>query len=583
MPPLFPSNEELIERCWARLRRAEYLPLVKEMAEILVSRPNFSEGFFAVGYAQMKLGDLPTAARHFSECVRLNPDSIPVYRRYFPVLWSLNRKDELQGALDDLLRNNVSGPDADFLRGSWLHRLGRSLEARALLSRAITATPDRGDLHCILGMAALEDGDGDVGRASLRSAIMLEPATAEAYQSLGVSLEQCLDLPKARRILSLGLLLGNQQCAFPLTRVLKGLNRFEESVALALHTDLDRLHFRSGVTVGSLDRGGIVDLDGYDFHGAAEISAAELFEFPAPSAEKSAARSKWHFQAKGIDFFPRSVEDFTDLQKLVRDHVIARSIPDQPLFPLNSNVLTMGSCFAGHLRKRLLAKRKSTELISVPEGLNNTFALRQFIDWSLTGNVDSSAFWYDQHDDGGIEQWMPPAEHSFYREKFGAFDGFVITIGLSEVWRDRETGGVFWRGVPQAIFDEGRHTFQISSVEENTDNMLAIVELVHRHCGPKPIIFTLSPVPLIATHRTDVTCMLADSVSKSILRVAIDQVMRKRLENVYYWPSFEIVRWASGHAPYRAFGDDDGAPRHVNDSHVSAIIDAFIEHFFLEH
>jgi len=178
---------------------------------------------------------------------------------------------------------------------------------------------------------------------------------------------------------------------------------------------------------------------------------------------------------------------------------------------------------------------------------------------------------------------MPPEEHSFYREKFGEFDGFVITIGLSEVWRDQETGGVFWRGVPQAIFDEGRHTFQISSVEENTANMLAIVELVRRHCGAKPIIFTLSPVPLIATHRTDVTCMLADTVSKSILRVAIDQVMRRRLDDVYYWPSFEIVRWASGHSSYRAFGDDDGAPRHVNSDHVDVIIDTFIGHFFREY
>jgi hypothetical protein len=58
------------------------------------------------------------------------------------------------------------------------------------------------------------------------------------------------------------------------------------------------------------------------------------------------------------------------------------------VFSLGSNILTMGSCSAGHLRKRLLAKQKSTELISVPEGVNNHFALRQFIDWRLTGNVE---------------------------------------------------------------------------------------------------------------------------------------------------------------------------------------------------
>ena len=582
MPTGLASDRELIERCRTMLARADYVPLIEEMAEILGNRPNFAEGFFAVGYARMKLGELSQAVASFAEAARLKPDMTPVYQLYFPLLWRLNLKSELSDALDGFLRRDVSGPDADLVRGTWLHRLGRSRESRDLLSRAISAAPDRGDLRHVFGLAALDDNDGEAGECSLRAAIVLKPELVASCRPLGILLESRRDLPEARRVLSHGILLGDRRCVFPLTRVLKGLNRFEESIALARRTDLDQFHFRSGTTVGSLDRGGIVDLDGYEFHGAAEINPADLFEVSAVGEQQPVVGNKWHFQAKSISFFPRSVDDFSDLTKLVREHVISRSIPDQPLFQSTSNVLTMGSCFAGHLRKRLLAKRKSAELISVPEGLNNTFALRQFIDWSLTGSVDSSAYWYDQQDDGGIEQWIPPREQLFYREKFDEFDGFVITIGLSEVWRDKETGGVFWRGVPQAIFDAGRHGYQISSVDENTDNILAIVDLVRRHCGSKPVIFTLSPVPLIATHRTDVTCMLADSVSKSILRVAIDQVMRRQLDDVYYWPSFEIVRWASGHAAYRAFGDDDGAPRHVNDNHVDAIIDAFIEHFFHE-
>lgn len=540
------SDRDLIARCWARLDRAEYVPLVEEMATVLESRPDFAEGFFATGYARMKLGELPLAASCFSRVACLKPDLTSVHRLYFPILWRLNRKAELEAALNIFVRSDASGHDADIVRGTWLHQLGRSQEATH---------------HLFL-------------------AVIQKPEAKEPYRLLGGLMEDSQNLRQAERILNIGLLLGDDGCGFPLTRVLKGLNRFEDSVTLARRMDLDRLHFRSGATVGSLDRGDIVDLDGYDFAGAAEIDAAALFDSSTASDEKPAGPDKWHYRSKEISFFPRSVDDFADLKKLVRDHVISRSIPDQPIFASESNILTMGSCFAGHLRKRLLAKSKSTELISVPEGLNNTFALRQFIDWSLTGTVDTNAYWYDQLEDGGIERWMPPEEHSFYREKFSEFDGFVITIGLSEVWRDKETGGVFWRGVPQGIFDEGRHAFQISTVEENTDNMLAIVDLVRRHCGAKPVVFTLSPVPLIATHRSDVTCMLADSVSKSILRVAIDQVMRRQMEDVYYWPSFEIVRWASGHADYRAFGDDDGAPRHVNDGHVNAIIDAFIEHFF---
>ncbi len=37
--------------------------------------------------------------------------------------------------------------------------------------------------------------------------------------------------------------------------------------------------------------------------------------------------------------------------------------------------------------------------------------------------------------------------------------------------------------------------------------------------------------------------VVADCVSKSTLRVAMDEVLRLRLKDVYYFPSFEILRW----------------------------------------
>jgi tetratricopeptide (TPR) repeat protein len=580
MPMDASTDQDLIGRWQDMLERGAYRDLVTAAEPVLASRPGFAEALFAKGYAHMKLGELPEAAASLCEVTRLKPDQLSVYKLYFPILWQLNRKDELQDAVESLLGADLSGADVDLMRGDWLHRLNRHDEAVTVLRRAAEAGPGRPEIRLALGASALAAEDPDPAIHALRAAVLLDPGLREAYRPFGEALERRLDLDAAARIYSQGLAAGDTRCAFPLTRVYKGLNRCEDSVAVGRRAGIDAVHFRSGVTVGSLDRAGIADLDAYAFRGAEETAPAEIFADSGTREVASGKANKWHFQPKSISFFPRSNQDFADLDRLVREHVISRSIPEAPIFGSDANILTMGSCFAGHLRKRLLARRGTMELISVPEGLNNTFALRQFIEWSLTGNIDSGAYWYDQLEDGGIDRWMPPAEHAFYRRSFEAFDGFVITIGLAEVWRDKQTGGVFWRGVPQNIFDEGCHAFQISSVDENADNMAAIVDLVRTHCGAKPVIFTLSPVPLIATHRTDVTCMLADSVSKSILRVAIDQVMRRGLEDVYYWPSFEIVRWASGHASYSAFGDDDGAPRHVNDRHVGTIIDAFIEHFF---
>jgi GSCFA family len=157
---------------------------------------------------------------------------------------------------------------------------------------------------------------------------------------------------------------------------------------------------------------------------------------------------------------------------------------------------------------------------------------------------------------------------------------FVFTLGLAEVWQDRETGGVFWRGVPEEIFDAQRHVFRLSTVEENEANIVEIVRLIRSENPSAPILLTLSPVPLAATFR-DISCITADCVSKSVLRIALDRVLERGLGGVYYWPSFEVVRWGGAHLPWRAYGLDDRNPRHVSRYLVREIIDAFVDSFYV--
>ena len=107
-----------------------------------------------------------------------------------------------------------------------------------------------------------------------------------------------------------------------------------------------------------------------------------------------------------------------------------------------------------------------------------------------------------------------------------------------------------------------------------------MVDLLRQVNPTAPIVVTLSPVPLEATFR-DISCMTADSVSKSVLRVAIDQAMGEHRPNVYYWPSFEIVRWAGAHVSWPAYGFHDDRSRHVTRYAVGRIIDAFVEAFYV--
>ena len=74
--------------------------------------------------------------------------------------------------------------------------------------------------------------------------------------------------------------------------------------------------------------------------------------------------------------------------------------------------------------------------------------------------------------------------------------------------------------------------------------------------------------------------MVSDCVSKSILRVALDEYFRKHNpKNVYYWPSFEMVRWVGPHIEVPTLFEDN-TTRHVNNSIVSIIIDNFVKAFF---
>jgi len=138
------------------------------------------------------------------------------------------------------------------------------------------------------------------------------------------------------------------------------------------------------------------------------------------------------------------------------------------------------------------------------------------------------------------------------KKLFDETDVYILTLGLSEVWHDEQTGGVFWRTIPKDAFDPARHKFRVSTVDENRDNLAAIHALIRKHRPDAKIVLTLSPIPLAATFR-NVSCVSANTVSKAVLRVAIDEIMRDVGPEgaLHYWPGFEIVVYAFG-APFKA-------------------------------
>jgi GSCFA family len=242
-----------------------------------------------------------------------------------------------------------------------------------------------------------------------------------------------------------------------------------------------------------------------------------------------------------------------------RDYVLKGWVPDAPLITPQTQITAFGSCFAANISNwlskrnfRVLNKDESAKnayVVTCGEGMVNSFVIRQQFEWAWENKTFDGALWhgYDAQDYG-----YDPAIQAETKRIFDATDVFILTFGLSEVWYDEPTGNVFWRTIPKDAYDPARHKFRVSTVDENKENLRAIYALIRKHRPDAKVLFTLSPIPLIATFRAN-SCLTSNSVSKAVLRVAIDEVVREKAAEgvLHYWPSYELVADVF-QLPYRA-------------------------------
>ncbi|WP_084545188.1 GSCFA domain-containing protein [Derxia gummosa] len=252
-------------------------------------------------------------------------------------------------------------------------------------------------------------------------------------------------------------------------------------------------------------------------------------------------------------------------------------MPEKGFVSKNTPIVAFGSCFAANISKYLhargydvLTKRDNKSYVtSMGDGIVHTFALRQQFEWAWLRKVPTVELWhgYKAEQFGYSEDARRDTEMLFNRASV-----FIITLGLSEIWYDEPTGEVFWRAVPASKIDPSRHKFRVSTHAENLENLRAIHALIRRFRPEVPVLFTVSPIPLTATFRP-VSCITANSVSKAILRSALDEFIREANDpKLFYFPSYEIVMHGFNHQ----WIDDR---KHVY-SHVLDFNMKVFEHFF---
>ena len=160
------------------------------------------------------------------------------------------------------------------------------------------------------------------------------------------------------------------------------------------------------------------------------------------------------------------------------------------------------------------------------------------------------------------------------RSLFEKLNIFVFTLGLTEGWESKTDNAIFplAPGVAGGAFDPLRYGFVNFRAKDVEADLLAFVDRLRGVNPTARIILTVSPVPLVATFE-DRSVITSTCYSKSVLRVAADEVCRSAAD-IAYFPSYEII---TGNFHRGRYFEDD--LRSVAPEGVEHVMNLFIKHY----
>jgi hypothetical protein len=281
----------------------------------------------------------------------------------------------------------------------------------------------------------------------------------------------------------------------------------------------------------------------------------------------------------------------------------------------STTIATAGSCFAQHIAKALersgysyfVSERPPTYLTpEVAQARNygvfsarygNLYTARQLLQLirRAYGEFQPTDIAWRRGDGVWVDPFRPQIEPDGFcseeellsarEEHFRAVrrlvedtEVFVFTLGLTEAWCRRSDGAVFplAPGTVAGEFDFDRYEFINFRTSEVIDDMAAAIAEMRRRNPELRFILTVSPVPLIATGELKRHVLTSTTYSKSVLRVAAEELSRT-VGDVAYFPSFEIITGNFNRGAYYAENLRD-----VRQEGVDHVMRLFFKHFAME-
>lgn len=219
----------------------------------------------------------------------------------------------------------------------------------------------------------------------------------------------------------------------------------------------------------------------------------------------------------------------------------------------SDTILCLGSCFASNIGERL-AERKFSVSINPTGILFNPASIasaierieaRKLVTADDVFNSDGRWLSYDFHSSLsgatlGEAVDVINSQIISSNELLKRVNCLIITLGTAWVYRLSSSGKVVANCHKQPHSAFRRELLSVGEIVENLERIAA--------CTRAHIVLTVSPIRHLGEGLAD------NSLSKALLRVAIEEFRLRHKERVTYFPSYEIM--LDDLRDYRFYGDD---------------------------
>jgi hypothetical protein len=339
----------------------------------------------------------------------------------------------------------------------------------------------------------------------------------------------------------------------------------------------------------------------------AELTGAELAQLDAELGQRRARRNPRYREV-----YPHCADEFV-LDPSFFDATLASRAA--PAISRQTEIITLGSCFARNIAVYLKSNGYRADVFPLAEDLNSPLSNAKMLSVATASPEARRAY---------LEKWMrillptesdaSIAKHAAKEsekldqltQSIRAADFVIVTAGnvfdffiapddgdvapeipvAPKFLRSSNTEDMELRNSVSTALKGAGAKFRMANFAETAASLRALHAAIRQINPNAHFLFTLSPVPIDSAIGVEGTSgqasMELDCVSKSTLRTALHELLAewsKTDTKVYYFPSFEIVRWIGAMLPIPIFGHEDAAARHVSADILNAVYGHFLSKF----